>query len=166
MFATANYVAGSFSVVATSSATASNSASQSVIFDLTNTTLVPASISGGVAGYQEAPLGTAFALAFSVTVEDSFGNPDPGVQVTFTAPMSGASGTFAGTTSSVVTVSTDTSGVAVAPTFYANSMAGGYVVKASVTGLGQGATFALVKRSHDRRVGFIGDPVTRRSGIL
>lgn len=147
VFATANYVAGSFSVVATSSTTTSNSASQSVVFDLTNTTLVPASISGGVAGYQEAPLGTAFALAFSATVEDSFGNPVPGVQVTFAAPASGASGTFAGTTSNEVTVVTDTSGVAVAPTFYANSTAGGYVVKASVSGLGQQAGFALVNEA-------------------
>jgi hypothetical protein len=144
VFALANYVPGSFSVVATSSATTSNTASQSVVFNLSNTILVPASIVGGVAGYQEAPLGTAFALAFSATVDDSSGNPVAGAQVTFTAPTSGASGAFAGTTSNDVTVVTDTFGVAVAPTFYANSTAGGYVVKASITGLGQEAAFALV----------------------
>ena len=147
VFATANYVAGAFSVVATSASTASNASAPSVVFNLTTTTLVPASIAVGLASSQAAPLDSAFALALSATVDDSSGNPVPGVQVSFRAPASGASGTFAGTAASDVTVVTDTAGVAIAPAFYANSTVGGYVVTASVTGLSQEVAFALVNEA-------------------
>jgi hypothetical protein len=41
-------------------------------------------------------------------------------------------------------VRTDAHGVAVAPTFVANSSQGGYAVRATVTGAGHAAAFALV----------------------
>jgi len=62
--------------------------------------------------------------------------------VTFTAPSSGPSGTFAGNLTSV-TVLTNAGGVAVAPTFTANGEAGSYVVTASLSGGVSPVTFEL-----------------------
>src|SRR5581483_3987433 len=83
---------------------------------------------------QSATVGTAFATALQATVTDAGGNPLSGISVTFTAPGSGASGTFPGglTTASATTGS---NGVAVAPTFTANAKAGGYVVTAGASGV-------------------------------
>ena len=91
---------------------------------------------------QSAVINSAFATALKATVTES-GNPQNGVSVTFTAPGSGASGTFPGPSATAV-ASTNSSGVATAPTFTANSTVGGpYNVVASIgTGLPT-ATFAL-----------------------
>ncbi len=88
---------------------------------------------------QSATVGTAFGTSLSVTLLDAFNNPVPNVQVTFTAPSSGiASGTFA--SSSIVT--TNSQGVATAPTFTANGVAGGpYNVTATAGTLS--TTFSL-----------------------
>jgi len=64
----------------------------------------------------------------------------PNVTVTFAAPSSGASGTFAG---GVNTASTNASGVATAPAFTANSTGGAYVVNATVVGVAAPAAFSL-----------------------
>lgn len=91
---------------------------------------------------QSAIINSSFATALKATVTES-GNPQNGVPVTFTAPGSGASGTFPGSSATAV-ASTNSSGVATAPTFTANSTVGGpYNV---VAGIGTGlptATFAL-----------------------
>ncbi len=64
-----------------------------------------------------------------------------GVVVTFAAPTSGASGTFAG---AVNTATTNANGVATAPVFTANGTAGGpYSVTASVSGVTNPASFSL-----------------------
>ena len=63
-----------------------------------------------------------------------------GVTVTFTAPSSGASGTFAGGAN---TATTNSSGVATSAVFTANSTAGSYTVSASVGGVSTPASFAL-----------------------
>jgi hypothetical protein len=77
--------------------------------------------------------GTAFPNALAVTVTDTNNNPLTGVNVTFTAPASGASGTFNNSTATIV-VATNGSGVASAP-FTANGAAGGpYTVTAAATG--------------------------------
>ena len=91
----------------------------------------------------DAPVGTAYPVPLAVTVTDAGHNPVPGAVVTFEAPASGPSGTFggSGTTASAVT---DAAGVAVAPAFTANFVAGGYVVVAVVSGVSPGASFALV----------------------
>jgi hypothetical protein len=82
---------------------------------------------------QSATVGTAFANALAVTVKDAFNNAVAGVNVTFTAPGSGASGVFSNSTPTI-TVATNASGVA-AP-FTANATAGGpYTVTAAATGL-------------------------------
>ena len=72
---------------------------------------------------QSATINTAFANALAVTVRDAGSNPVAGVNVTFTAPGSGASGLFA-TITTTITVATNASGVAAAP-FTANGTAGG-----------------------------------------
>src|SRR5207253_132424 len=79
---------------------------------------------------QSAPINTAFSTQLQATVTES-GNPQSGISVTFTAPSSGASGTFPG---NVTTASAPTngSGVATAPVFTANGAAGSYNVVASI----------------------------------
>ena len=54
-----------------------------------------------------------------------------GTPITFTAPSSGASGSFATSGSNTVTVGADISGNASAPTFTANDTAGSYTVTAT-----------------------------------
>jgi hypothetical protein len=83
---------------------------------------------------QSAPAGSAFANPLAVTVTDSAGHPVAGVSVTFTAPSSGASGTFPGGGTSFTT-STNSSGIATAATFTANANAGTYTVTAASAGL-------------------------------
>ena len=95
---------------------------------------VPTTLTISAGNNQSATISTPFATPLSVTVKDAGSNPVSGVSVTFTAPSSGASGTFSNSTNTI-TVATNASGIASAP-FTANSVAGGpYTVTASVTGL-------------------------------
>jgi len=83
---------------------------------------------------QTAMLETSFASGLQVTLANSDGCPvtgAAGVPVTFAAPSSGASGSFAGGGSNTVTVGSDASGAVMAPTFTANDTAGSYTVTAS-----------------------------------
>lgn len=140
----ANDVGGAFSVVATSSATASNPTTQSVSFSLTNTGTGPANITAGIGDFQSTPVGATFTLGLAVTVDDASNDPVANAPVTFLAPTVGASGIFSTTALYAVTVSTDAAGIAVAPAFTANDVAGGYVIKAFVAGYAPSAAFALV----------------------
>jgi uncharacterized protein (TIGR03437 family) len=85
---------------------------------------------------------TAFATSLTATVTDDFKDPISGIPVTFTAPASGASGTFPGG-ALTVTVTTDSTGTATAPAFTANGATGSYTVTASFLGATQPASFAL-----------------------
>ena len=87
---------------------------------------------------QSAAINTAFSTALKATVKES-NIAVGGVSVTFTAPVSGAGGSF----SSSSTVTTDGSGVATAPTFTANGTAGTYNVTATLVGTSLTATFSL-----------------------
>ena len=90
---------------------------------------------------QSATVNTAFANALAVTVQDAGSNPVPGVNVTFTAPASGASGLFSNSTTTI-TVATNASGIASAP-FTANGTVGAnYNVSATASGLAT-VTFTL-----------------------
>jgi hypothetical protein len=133
---TANSTAGGpYSVVATSgTATSAN-------FSLTNNPGAAATITATAGSGQSPTVGTAFATLLQATVKDSDGNLVPNVSVTFTAPASGASGTFANGTNTT-TASTNSSGVAMATAFTANTVAGSYSVTASATGATSG-TFSL-----------------------
>ncbi len=92
-------------------------------------------------GQRTAP-NTPFGLPLRVFVVDSIGSAVPGAEVTFTAPASGASGTFAGS-GTITNATTDAAGVATSPTFTANGELGTYVVSATVEGLGGSVDFAM-----------------------
>ena len=136
---TAGSVAGTFTATATATTTPSIAH-----FTLSNRAGKPATITAGIAAAETTQAGTRFAIALAVTVTDALGNKVPGALVTFTAPASGASGSFATSTPPrTVTVRTDLDGIAVAPPFIANAQRGGYVVIATVAH-GPRTAFALV----------------------
>jgi hypothetical protein len=92
---------------------------------------------------QSAKINTAFASTLQAVVKDSFGTPLSGVTVTFTAPVSGASGKFANGTITDTEI-TNSLGVATSTVFTANGVAGGpYAVMASTTGVAETADFQL-----------------------
>lgn len=102
-------------------------------------TIVPTSGSG-----QTATVSTAFAAPLVATVLDGSSLPVSGASVTFTAPSTGASGTFASTGTNTETVTTDANGLATSSTFTANATAGvNYAVTAMVSGVAAPATFTL-----------------------
>jgi protocatechuate 3,4-dioxygenase beta subunit len=139
---TAGSVAGTFTATATATTTTST-----VHFTLRNRAGSPATITPGIAASEATQAGTRFSIALAVTVTDTFGNKVPGALVTFTAPASGASGSFATSTHPHdIAVRTDSRGIAVAPPLVANTQPGGYVVIASVAH-GPRTAFALVNET-------------------
>jgi predicted outer membrane repeat protein len=133
---TANTVAGSYSVSAFA-----NGVSKSIFFNLTNLPGAPARIATLTGTNQTAAVGSSFVIAPQAVVTDTYGNPVPGASVTFTAPTSGATGTFAGST--FTTVTTDALGHATAPTITSDTVAGSYLVTAYVSGVALPAVFSL-----------------------
>jgi adhesin/invasin len=134
----ADTTAGSFSATATAAGSI-NAAS----FALHNLPGRPASLTAGVAASESTVLGTRFPVRLAVTVTDKNDNPVSGINVSFSAPSSGAAGDFDGTRRTVM-VKTDAKGVAVAPPFVANGTPGGYVVRATASD--HSAAFALVNQ--------------------
>jgi adhesin/invasin len=112
-------------------------------------TLVPSAIAVSSGSNQTTPVHTAFAAPLAAKVTDAHGNPVAGVPVTFSAPTSGPSGTFASCsggnpTSTKCTVTTDATGTATSSVFTAATVAGGpYTVTASVSGVSTAAGFSL-----------------------
>jgi hypothetical protein len=104
---------------------------------------LPASITATGGAGQTAVVGATFTTSLQATVVDGGSHPLSGVNVLFTAPSSGATGSFAGgvTTATVVT---DVNGVATAPAFTANTTSGGYTVTAAVVGVTTSASFGLM----------------------
>jgi hypothetical protein len=131
---TANGTAGAYSVIASVSGV-----NPSASFSLTNSVGPPASITVLDGSGQSAAVNSVFPNRMRAVVKDSGGNPVSGVSVTFAKPASGASGSFPGSPA----VSTDGSGIATAPEFTANAVAGSYSVTASVAGLQNPATFTM-----------------------
>jgi hypothetical protein len=82
---------------------------------------------------QSAGLSSPFGTPLSVTVTDASNVPLTGVVVTFTAPTSRASGTFANGTNTTQ-ATTNASGIATASSFTANGIAGSYNVVATASG--------------------------------
>jgi hypothetical protein len=101
----------------------------------------PAAVSVASGSPQSAAVNTAFGSPMVALVSDAAGNPVSGATVTFTAPGSGASGTFANGTATT-TATTAANGQATASTFTANTVAGSDSVMATVTGASS-ATFGL-----------------------
>ena len=134
--ATASTVAGAFQVVATATG-----ASSPVAFSLENRPGTPTAIAAeALTVAQIAQVGTAFALPLAVLVTDTYGNPVPGVQVTWTAPGSGPTAALDATTAT-----TGADGVASVGAS-AGSVAGSYTVGASIDGVGTVASFSLTNQ--------------------
>jgi adhesin/invasin len=115
-----------------------------VSYALRNVAATPAKITAGVAASESTPVASRFPVRLAVTVTDANNNPVRGARVTFTAPSRGPSGRFGTRGARTVRVTTNASGIAVAPVFTAGRMPGGYVVTASVAGAKRAAAFALV----------------------
>ena len=130
--ATANTVAGSYSVSA-----AVSGVTTPATFALSNLAGVQASITAAGGTPQSAPVATVFAAAFQALVRDAFGNPVSGATVTYSTPSTGAN-----VSPSATTATTNASGVA-AVTGTASTLAGSYSVIASVSGVATPLTFAL-----------------------
>jgi hypothetical protein len=126
----ANGAPGAYQVTATA-----GSLSQS--FSLSNLAGAAANLTIVSGNGQSTAIGTAFAAPLVVRVTDALNNPLQNVAVTFTPPSSGASGTFA----SSATVTTDAAGIATAPVYTANNIAGPNAPRASAGSLSQ--TFNL-----------------------
>jgi hypothetical protein len=107
----------------------------------------PSAVSATTGTPQTTVTNTAFATPLQAKVSDANGNPISGIAVIFTAPSSGASGTFAGGVSTV-SATTNTQGLATAPVFTANGIAGGpYTVIATASGVAAPANFSLTNAS-------------------
>jgi uncharacterized repeat protein (TIGR01451 family) len=130
--ATAGTIAGAYTV----SASTPNATSPAP-FSLTNTPGAAASITAASGSGQSATRGAAMPLPLDALVADAFGNPIPGVLVTFTAPTSGASATLP-----VATATTDADGHA-AVSATAGTTPGTYAVSATVPGVLTPASFTL-----------------------
>jgi len=102
----------------------------------------PISLSTTGGDRQTAVVMTAFPSLLQVTAKDSSGDPAPNESVTFTAPSSGASASFANGSQSL-TATTNASGVATSTALTANSTAGSYMVTATVSGSTVSTTFNL-----------------------
>jgi hypothetical protein len=138
---TANGISGADTVMASVAGVATAAA-----FSLVNMAGAPATITASGGATQSTPINTAFSMPLVATVLDSGSNPASGVAVTFTAPASGASGTFANGTATE-TDTTDADGMATSTTFSANSTTGGpYEVTATATGVSAPADFSLTNR--------------------
>jgi hypothetical protein len=100
----------------------------------------PNSIAATSGTPQSAAILTAFGAPFVVIVKDPEGKPISNLTVTFTAPSSGASGTFVG---GVNTAITNASGIATSTAFTTNGVAGFYSVRASAPSITGAANFSL-----------------------
>jgi len=155
---TADSIAGSYNVNATVIG-----ATTPASFALTNLAGPPASILATAGTPQHAPIGGLFKTALGATVKDGSGNPVPNAAVTFSAPASGASGTFPGGLTTV-TVATGASGIATAPAFTANITVGSYAVSASATGVATAANFSLTNRRAPTTTSIVASPNPSHAG--
>jgi hypothetical protein len=85
---------------------------------------------------------TTYGSALTAQVTDPYSNPISGAVVTFSAPASGPSGTFAGGGLTAASA-TGSNGVATAPAFTANSTAGSFQVTATTPDVSAPAAFNL-----------------------
>ncbi|MCY0093706.1 choice-of-anchor D domain-containing protein [Hoeflea ulvae] len=130
--------------------------SDEVSFELTSSGT--ASVASGILAVsgsaQSAEVNTRFDAPLVAKVTDTAGNAVAGVNVTFAAPASGPSLTFAATGSNTETVTTDTDGIAtssvmtansITPAFVSTGVYDTYLVSASATGL-TGTSFELFNK--------------------
>jgi hypothetical protein len=116
------------------------------LFTLRNLAGPPRTITAVSGAPQTTVVASAFPLPLVVAVRDSFGNPADSALVTFSAPASGASGTFLGG-GPTNTGYTNAQGLATSAVFVANMSAGTYTVNATGPGIAAPAAFSLTNRS-------------------
>lgn len=104
----------------------------------------PSTLSSTSGSGQSTGINTAFTTPLAVTLTNA-GAAVAGITVTFAAPLTGPSGSWSN--SRTVTVTTDSSGRAVAPAFTANEIGGTYSVTASAAGTS--TLFALTNTAGD-----------------
>jgi hypothetical protein len=100
----------------------------------------PASITATGGTPQTTVILAAFPAPLAATVTDADGNPIAGATVTFVAPDTGASGTFANAADTAIT---NTAGLATSAVFTANGTLGSYTVTATTPGVSGSAAFNL-----------------------
>lgn len=83
---------------------------------------------------QSTKVSTTFSMPLSILVKDQFDTPIAGIKVTFSAPINGASGTFANNGKNTTSVLTNVNGIATTTLFTANATVGNYLVNASIAG--------------------------------
>jgi len=96
------------------------------------TTSPTATIAVQAGSGQSTSVNTAFPTALAALVRNASSQPIAGQLVTFAAPSGSPSGTFAG--ANIAQATTNASGIATAPTFTANGVAGSFSVAASIAG--------------------------------
>ena len=133
---TANTSAGAYAIVASA-----GGVSGTASFSETNAAGSPASVSTVAGSGQSATVATAFTSALTAQVSDQYGNSVSGATVTFTAPATGATGSFANATNSTTAI-TASNGQATSSSLTANTNAGSYTVTAA-TGTATPASFSL-----------------------
>ncbi len=129
---TANTIAGSYQITALVSGS-----STPLVFNMVNAPGAPSGTGPISGGNQSAMAGQPFAAPIGFVLHDAFGNAVPGVQVTFSAPSTGASATF-----SPSTVASGPTGQ-VTTTATANTVAGTYNVSISIAGVATPITFPM-----------------------
>ena len=92
---------------------------------------------------QSKPVGSTYGVPFAVYVLDGVGSPVKNATVTFTAPASGAGGTFTDNNTRQTSAKTDVNGLARAISFTANNTVGKYQVIATITGISGQVVFEL-----------------------
>jgi predicted outer membrane repeat protein len=102
-----------------------------------------ASIESFTGSPQTVKVNTRYPLPFQVLLLDQVGSPIGNTQVTFSAPLSGPSGIFSDTNTTVTGALTAETGIAIASAFTANETGGSYLVEANATGLPSTAQFSL-----------------------
>jgi CSLREA domain-containing protein len=91
---------------------------------------------------QSVGIGLSFPAPLVATVSSAFGEPVLGGSVSFAAPVSGASGTFSGG-STTTTITLNSLGTATTPAFTANTVVGGYNVSATIPNTSTNTNFSL-----------------------
>jgi hypothetical protein len=123
---------------------------------VSGTAASPASTLAATSGSgQSTEVGTQFGAVLVATVTDGSSNGVAGVDVTFTAPATGASLTFAGTGTNTETVTTGADGTATSSAMTANATAssydgGGSLTPYSVTASASGLTSVTFSLTNDR----------------
>jgi hypothetical protein len=125
--------------------THTNSGNGATTFSTVSVVQVPASVTITAGGTQNAPINTAFGTALTVVVKDAGGVVIPSQSVTFTAPSSGASGTFSNSSNTITANTNSTTPVGqLSETFTANGTAGGpYSVTAKAGSVSASPAFML-----------------------